>query len=91
MNKTLNETYAPVVEFRSRNIGTKIFLFGKGHAYALNETGYFIWDSLDGLTDLEEVVALVTEKYNCSGEEAKEGVEEFIQFLLGINAIEKIG
>ncbi|MEX3625413.1 PqqD family protein [Viridibacillus arvi] len=83
----MNVIYTPSVNFRVRNIGPKTFLFGEGVAYSLNETGSFIWDNLDGLTSVDEIVELTLEKYNCSQAEAKEGVNNFLEFLYGIKAI----
>lgn len=87
MSEKLSEIYEPSVNFRLRNIGPKTFLFGEGLAYSLNETGIFIWDNLDGMTSVDEIVELTLDKYNCSQEEAREGTNSFLRFLLEINAV----
>jgi hypothetical protein len=46
--------------------------------YTLNETGAFIWDHIDGIRSVEDIIASVTEEYEIDYENASEDVFSFI-------------
>lgn len=55
--------------------------------FRLNETGAFIWDSIDGHRSVSEIIRLISEEFEADGEEAEKdamefltAIEKFIQF-----------
>lgn len=49
--------------------------------YKLNETGAFIWDSIDGHRTVSEIISLVTEEFET---EAGEAEKDTIDFLISV-------
>lgn len=47
--------------------------------YTLNETGAFIWETIDGEKNIEEIIRLVTEEYEIDPETASEDVLSFVR------------
>ena len=54
----------------------------------VNAIGAFIWDVLQTPTDLEELVARITEEYEVDADMARRDAEEFLSELRGIGALE---
>ena len=50
--------------------------------YTLNETGAFIWESIDGKRNIEEIILLVAVEFDTDTETAKNDVLEFIQSMM---------
>ena len=46
--------------------------------YTLNETGAFIWEQINGMRSIEEIICLLTEEYEIDNATAKEDVISFI-------------
>ncbi|MCX6326297.1 MAG: PqqD family protein [Bacteroidia bacterium] len=47
--------------------------------YALNETGAFIWEHINGKRSVEELIEALTDEYNIDTETASEDVFSFIE------------
>jgi hypothetical protein len=47
----------------------------------LNEVAAFVWKRLDGKRSVEELISLVTEEYDVSGETARRDVTAFLESL----------
>jgi Coenzyme PQQ synthesis protein D (PqqD) len=45
--------------------------------YTLNDTGAFIWEKIDGIRSVEEIVFLLTQEYDVDFEIASKDVFEF--------------
>lgn len=54
----------------------------------VNAIGAFIWDVLQTPTDLEGLVARITEEYEVDADTARRDAEEFLSELRGIGALE---
>ena len=54
----------------------------------VNAIGAFIWDVLQTPTDLEELVARITEEYEVDADTARRDAEEFLSELRRIGALE---
>ena len=58
--------------------------------YTLNEVGAHIWEQIDGRRTMAEILALVVEEFEVTGEEARKDLEEFISQLSAIGAITEV-
>ena len=47
--------------------------------YTLNETGAFIWEQIDGIKNVEEIIGALTEEYDIDYDNASEDVFLFIE------------
>ena len=47
--------------------------------YTLNETGAFIWEQIDGIKSVEEIIGALTEEYDIDYDNASEDVFLFIE------------
>ena len=47
--------------------------------FTLNETGSFIWEQINGLRSVEEIIAALTSQYNIDNETAEKDVFSFIE------------
>lgn len=46
--------------------------------YTLNETAAFIWEKMDGNTNLDEIIRNLVEEYDVDYETARADVEDFV-------------
>ncbi len=46
--------------------------------YTLNETGAFIWEHIDGMRNVEEIIKALTDEYDIDVKSAEEDVISFI-------------
>jgi hypothetical protein len=51
--------------------------------FTLNETGAFIWDQIDGIRTVAEIVELLVQEYDIDSEIAGKDVFEFIDNMKG--------
>lgn len=58
--------------------------------FTLNQVGAFIWQQLDGHTDLAAIHRRLVEHFEVSDEEAREDLLEYAQLLLESQLIEKL-
>lgn len=49
--------------------------------YTLNETGAFIWEQIDGIKTVEEIILLLVKEYEIDNESAEKDVFSFIENL----------
>ncbi|WP_346200179.1 PqqD family protein [Caldifermentibacillus hisashii] len=82
--------YKHDINFRVRNIANQKILLGNGEAFQLNETGYLIWESIDGTKDLKTILGIIMDSYESTEEVAKNDLINFINFLLEIKAIKEV-
>ena len=57
--------------------------------YTLNETGAFIWELIDGVKNIEEIVNAVTKEYDISYETALGDIFTFIENMSNYLIINK--
>lgn len=50
--------------------------------YTLNGTGAFIWEQIDGKTDLEEIIKRLTDEYQTDRQTAEDDVKDFIEAMI---------
>jgi len=50
--------------------------------YTLNGTGAFIWEQIDGKTDLEEIIKRLTDEYQTDRKTAEDDVKGFIEAMI---------
>jgi hypothetical protein len=55
--------------------------------FNLNETGAFLWDSLDGSTDVSALAARVSREFDVRSEDAERDAALFLARLLTVGAI----
>jgi len=49
--------------------------------YRLNETGAFIWDSIDGHRTVSEIISLVTKEFETEAGVAEKDTIEFLSYI----------
>jgi methyltransferase-like protein len=49
--------------------------------YTLNETGAYIWEQIDGIRNVEEIIKLLTEEYDIDKQNAEADVFTFIDAM----------
>jgi hypothetical protein len=49
--------------------------------YTLNETGAYIWELIDGVKNVEEIIAALTEEYDIDKQNAQADVFTFIDTM----------
>ena len=59
-----------------------------GEILVLNECGAFVWQRLDGETDVASLVSAVQREFEIDAETAAADVREFLQALSERNALE---
>ena len=47
--------------------------------YTLNETGAYIWDKIDGIRNVEEIIAALMDEYEIDKQNAERDVLSFIE------------
>ncbi|KGE16519.1 PqqD family protein [Paenibacillus wynnii] len=80
-------TYKKNLNFRVRMIAKQVLLFGESSAYQLNDTGNLIWNELDSVKTIDEILNSIKSQYEDLSVNYEKDVLEFLDFLLGINAI----
>lgn len=85
-----NIIYKTDLKFRLRTIAKRPILFGNGKCFELNEVAVQIWNGMDGMTDVEEIINDLAAEYDCTRERLEKDVCEFIEFLKGIAALEEV-
>lgn len=58
--------------------------------YNLNELGAFVWEQLDGKTELEAIIDKILEEYEVSLNNAQADLSEFMTDLIEIEAVIRI-
>ena len=61
-----------------------------GSIYNLNPVGAFIWQQLDGEKSLHEIAAMITEEFDVSGKQAASDLNDFVNELKDIEAINSV-
>lgn len=92
------EKYQVNPAFISRTIAGEVVLVPTGEMtqkfngmVSFSVTGQFIWQMLlEGKKSKEDLAQLLFDKYECTYEEAKDGVEHFINEALSKNVVIKI-
>ncbi|MDQ0926460.1 hypothetical protein QFZ25_000520 [Bacillus atrophaeus] len=72
---------------RSRAIQGKLYIINKHDAYLLDSTEEFIWGSIDGENELEDIIKKVAVKYDENPSDIQQDIEEFINSLQENNLI----
>ncbi|EJV74119.1 PqqD family protein [Bacillus cereus] len=86
----MKQIYKKDLNFRTRTISHKKILIGNSKAFELNDTGYIIWENIDGRTDVQELIKLLVDEYNCSVDEIESDIINFLSFLNSISAIKAV-
>jgi hypothetical protein len=60
------------------------------NVYTLNETGAFIWDQIDGVKSVEEIIAALVSEYEIERTAASSDVFSFIEKMYEFLIIEQI-
>lgn len=58
--------------------------------YVLNETARFIWELMDGQSNLAQIKKKLMEEFEVSGETAEADLNKFIRELAGLGGITEI-
>ncbi len=58
--------------------------------YTLNEVGAYIWEQMDGLRTIADIVALIVDEFEVTEHEAEKDLTEFTQQLSAIGAIIRV-
>ncbi|MBA4536384.1 PqqD family protein [Bacillus aquiflavi] len=83
----MNDIYKKNIMFRFRIIGNKNILIGNSKTYELNETGKFIWSSIDGKSSVKDIKEQIINEYHCDDKVAEGDLKNFLAFLTSINAV----
>lgn len=78
------------IKSRIRKIGKKNILITMNNFYELNELGETIFKKIDGTKTIQDIEDELFEVYDVSKEVLKADINDFINFLLSIEAIEEI-
>ena len=63
--------------------GEKVMMsIEKGEYYGLGKTGTFIWDNIDEPVKINDLVVMITEKYNVDKDQCFEDILPFITDLI---------
>jgi len=60
-----------------------------GHYYTLNEVGRFVWENIDGINALSNILQSILDTYKTGEEEAKEDLLQIVEELLKEKLIRK--
>jgi methyltransferase-like protein len=82
----LNSVYSRSPDIVTRKTGSEYVLVpvtnniaDMNSVYTLNETGAFIWELIDGVKSVGEIIDAVTEEYEIDNESASNDVDSFIK------------
>lgn len=53
----------------------------------VNDIGSFIWNNLENVEEIDEIVSMVKDKYNLELSEARSDVDDFIKYLKNVDII----
>ena len=59
--------------------------------YTLNEVGARVYELIDGKRPVRDIVSAIVSEFDVTGDEARADVLEFIEQLLAIESIRKVG
>ncbi len=51
------------------------------HIFSLNEVGEVIWENIDGINDISQIIDSVIQEFNISAEKAEKDCVEFVESL----------
>lgn len=71
-----------------RVINGKTFLAKNNEVFELDEVGEIVWESIDGLTSVFQIVEMISRKYQVDLTVVKRDIEHFLQELQNKQLIE---
>lgn len=86
----MQEKYKKNMSFRVRMMANQYLLFGESSAYQLNDTGNKIWNELDENKNIDDIITSLKLQYHSIPEYLESDIQEFIDFLIEINAIQVV-
>jgi hypothetical protein len=82
--------YKRSIKYRNRRIANRIILMGMKNNFEINEVGNFIWEHLDGNTNLSSIINLLVQEYDSSKDIIQIDAVNFINFLYENKIIEEV-
>lgn len=76
MNKTI--TKSKEIEFKYLDDEVYILSLKKGRIYKLDNVGTYIWKLIDGKKIVQDIINILSEKYDVNKENLRKDVTEFI-------------
>ena len=58
--------------------------------YTMNETAAWLWERVDGIKSVEELIRLASDEYDVSEETARQDVLEFVDQLSSIGFLQRV-
>ncbi|MDU5018197.1 MAG: PqqD family protein [Corynebacterium sp.] len=71
-----------------RTLNESGFLIKNNQAYQIDEVGILIWENIDGINNEEDIINIVSAKFNKEKKDIESDVKEFIKELYKNKLIE---
>lgn len=73
--------YKQNIKYRIRKVSNRYVLLGAEKCFEFNELANFIWEHINGDTDINAIVEAIIKDYECTRQVAEKDVNELIKFL----------